>query len=288
MAGTGNRPARERFDFSLDARQVAGVILGSLGALALAFFLGHVLGQRIAEHPIADAGPVAKDPPPEDRLAAFDSPRGADGEKYKDSFHDLLTSAKPPPDRLPPGPKVQAPAPPTAKVPVPVGVAPPAAVASAAAAPTAATPSPRSTTPAATAAPSTTAAGAAPSPQPAPGPVAKPEQKPPAPAATAAAPAPSAAAAGKAAPAPPALRKGATERGAWVVQVGSTQERFEAERIAARFAGRGARVSVADVPGKGRWYRVRLGPFDTREAADRYLKDLERSTGARGFVASAN
>ena len=28
--------------------------------------------------------------------------------------------------------------------------------------------------------------------------------------------------------------------------------------------------------------------FDTREAADRYLKDLERTTGARGFVASAN
>jgi cell division protein FtsN len=73
-----------------------------------------------------------------------------------------------------------------------------------------------------------------------------------------------------------------------VVQVGSTQERFEAERIAARFASRGARVSVADVPGKGRWYRVRLGSFDTREAADRYLRDLEKATGAKGFVASAN
>jgi cell division protein FtsN len=68
--------------------------------------------------------------------------------------------------------------------------------------------------------------------------------------------------------------------------VGSTQERSEADRIAARFAGRGARVTVADVPGKGRWYRVRLGSFDTREAADRYLKDLERTTGAKGFVAA--
>jgi cell division protein FtsN len=72
------------------------------------------------------------------------------------------------------------------------------------------------------------------------------------------------------------------------VQVGSTQDRIEAERIAARFATRGARVVVADVPGKGRWYRVRLGSFETRESADRYLRDLERGTGAKGFVATAN
>jgi cell division septation protein DedD len=70
--------------------------------------------------------------------------------------------------------------------------------------------------------------------------------------------------------------------------VGATQERFEADRIAARFASRGARVLVADVPGKGRVYRVRIGSFETREAADRYLRDLERTTGAKGFVASAN
>jgi cell division septation protein DedD len=45
---------------------------------------------------------------------------------------------------------------------------------------------------------------------------------------------------------------------------------------------------VADVPGKGRWYRVRVGSFESREAADRYLKDMEKSTGAKGFVANAN
>jgi cell division protein FtsN len=70
--------------------------------------------------------------------------------------------------------------------------------------------------------------------------------------------------------------------------VGSTQDRFEAERIAARLASRGAKVSAADVPGKGRWYRVRVGSFATREEADRYLRELERSTGSRGFVAAAN
>jgi cell division protein FtsN len=84
------------------------------------------------------------------------------------------------------------------------------------------------------------------------------------------------------------VAKAAPARGGWVVQVGSTQERFEADRIAARYASRGARVTVADVPGKGRWYRVRLGSFETRDAADRYLKELERSTGAKGFVAANN
>jgi cell division protein FtsN len=87
-------------------------------------------------------------------------------------------------------------------------------------------------------------------------------------------------------PAPP--RPASSGKGAWVVQVGSTQDRIEAERIAARFATRGARVVVADVPGKGRWYRVRLGSFETRETADRYLRNLELTTGAKGFVATAN
>jgi cell division protein FtsN len=72
------------------------------------------------------------------------------------------------------------------------------------------------------------------------------------------------------------------------VQVGSTQDRFEAERIAARFSSRGARVVAGDVPGKGRWYRVRIGTFETREAADRYLRDLERTTGSKGFVAPSS
>ncbi len=278
MAGTGNRPARERFDFSLDARQVAGVILGSLGAVGLAFFLGHTLGQRVAERP-AEVPRAAIPPAPAAKgLEALDPPPSPDGEKYKDTFHDALTRASPPPDRLPATPK--APAPPKA---APVAV--PATIAA-------------SPAPSGPSGPSGATGPPAPS-----GPVASTPAKtvtPPAPSAalprwlaapaTVAAPAaaPATAAAPKASPPPPPLRKGASERGAWVVQVGSTQERFEADRIAARFAGRGARVTVADVPGKGRWYRVRLGSFDTREAADRYLKDLERTTGARGFVASAN
>jgi DedD protein len=267
----GNRPAREKFDFSLDARQVAGVILGSLGALGLAFFLGHSVGQSVAERPAASPRPPVKAPPPANSLEVFDKPPSPDGGEpaYKDTFHESLTSPRPPPDRLPPSPKVQAP---PAPVPAPIKAQAPVAAAPAKPAPAA------DVAPTGSAAPVEAGAGkgaAATAPAPATPSVAAP----------AAAPAVAPSAAPKASPPP---RPAAPVKAGWVVQVGSTQERFEAERIAARFASRGARVSVADVPGKGRWYRVRLGSFDTREAADRYLRDLEKATGAKGFVASAN
>jgi DedD protein len=277
----GNRPARERFEFSLDARQVAAVILGSLGALMLAFFLGHAIGQRVGDRPASIARP-APVPTPADPLAVLDqAPRPDGGEApAKLSYHDTLTSPRPPQEALPPVPKAAAP---ESKVaPAPVGVAPPSSgpvpAASSAVAP------PRPADPKAVEAKGPDAKGSEPKAVAAEPPRVPPAQKP------AAAPAPpprsTPTAAAVAAPAP---RAGATaSKGAWVVQVGSTQDRSEAERIAARFATRGARVVVAEVPGKGRWYRVRLGSFEARDAADRYLRDLERSTGAKGFVAPSN
>jgi len=246
----GNRPARERFDFSLDSKQVASVILGSLGALGLAFFLGHAIGQRVADRP-APAARASAVAPPADPLGVLDrAPRAGGGEAPAQfSFHETLTSARPPQDKLPPGPKV--PSPPAAE-PKP--------------APIAATPAEAKAVPAGSKAAPQPAAALAPS-----------------------GPAPVEARLAAAPVGPPTPPRSATSgKGAWVVQVGSTQDRIEAERIAARFATRGARVEVADVPGKGRWYRVRLGSFETRESADRYLRDLERGTGAKGFVATAN
>ena len=270
----GNRPARERFEFSLDARQVAGVILGSLGALALAFFLGNALGKRVADRP-APAAPVAAAAKPADPLAALDQPPRADGGEPDPrlSYHEALTASRPPPEHLPPAPKPQPiPAPvPEAKAPAAKPAAPPqVAAAPSASAPATASP-PVAATPGAAAPAVAAEARAAPQAKAAPPPVkpaAAPEK-----------------AAAKPAPAAP---KAAPGKGAFVVQVGSTQDRFEAERIAARFASRGPRVTAADVPGKGRWFRVRLGSFETREAADRYLRDLERTTGAKGFVTTAN
>lgn len=255
----GNRPARERFDFSLDSKQVASVILGSLGALGLAFFLGHALGQRVADRPAPPARAAAA-APQADPLGVLDrAPRAGGGEAPAQfSFHETLTSAKPPQDKLPPGPKSPSPPPPAAE-PKPAPVV-------------AAAPADNKAVPAESKAVPQPVAALAPSGPVPTGPVAVEARK--------ATPAPAS---------PPASPRPVTSgKGAWVVQVGSTQDRIEAERIAARLATRGARVVVADVPGKGRWYRVRLGSFDTRESADRYLRDLERGTGAKGFVATAN
>ena len=60
--------------------------------------------------------------------------------------------------------------------------------------------------------------------------------------------------------------------------------RGEAERLAARFAALGPRIEEAFVPGKGRFFRVRVGSFDTKDAAQRYLRDVARETGAKGIV----
>jgi cell division septation protein DedD len=68
------------------------------------------------------------------------------------------------------------------------------------------------------------------------------------------------------------------------VQLAASQDRAEAERLATRFAALNPRIEEADVPGKGRFYRVRVGAFDSREAAERYREDVARETGAKGFV----
>ena len=249
----GNRPARERFEFSLDARQVASVILGALAALGITFFLGYSLAHRVLERPPGAPVPPARGPA--DPLAALDQTARPDGGEPARgfNFHEALTSSKPPPERVQAAQKPATPAAP-AKPPSPAPPLAPGAPAAARAAPP--------PVPVANAASTGAPAGAS-------GPAA-----PPAPPAAPQAPPVPAAAPGR--------------DGAFVVQVGSTTDRFEAERLALRFPGRGAKVTAADVPGKGRWYRVRIGSFKTREAAERYLRDLQRETGSTGFVTNAN
>jgi cell division septation protein DedD len=81
-------------------------------------------------------------------------------------------------------------------------------------------------------------------------------------------------------PAPAAKGNG----GAWCVQLAAVRDRAEAERIAAKWKSASPRIESADVPGKGRYFRVRVGSFETKEVAERYLRDFSRETGAKGFV----
>ena len=51
-----------------------------------------------------------------------------------------------------------------------------------------------------------------------------------------------------------------------------------------RLLKRRGSLVVADIPGKGTYYRVRVGRFAGKDEADRYLVDFKRETGMDGFV----
>jgi len=71
--------------------------------------------------------------------------------------------------------------------------------------------------------------------------------------------------------------------GAFTIQLGASSDRAEADRIAAHFEAFNPRVEAAEVSGKRVW-RVRVGSFDSKDAAARYLADITRETGAKGWV----
>lgn len=87
------------------------------------------------------------------------------------------------------------------------------------------------------------------------------------------------------APPPPRIAPPAPT-GSWTVQVAATQEKTDAERRARQLEARGvsARIAEAIVLGKGRFYRVQVGRFQSREDAERYKKDLDRQGGFQSFV----
>ena len=76
--------------------------------------------------------------------------------------------------------------------------------------------------------------------------------------------------------------------GPWTLQIGASQNREDAERMASRLREKGYApyIVTAEVPGKGTFFRVRMGSFATREAAGRYLEDFRRETKSEAFVAS--
>ncbi len=194
---------RERFEISLDGRQVASIVVGALVILGVVFVLGLNVGKQIGMRQAAVA--VA----PGDLEALDRAPAPAPPTKEPLTFHERLTKEAPP-----------APEPPAASP--------------------------------------------------------KPEQAPPAAEPPAPAPPPKPVEAARPAEPPPDRP--------WTVQLAAAQDRAEAERTAARFAALNPRIEQADVPGKGRFYRVRVGAFETKQDAERYLRDVARETGAKGFV----
>ena len=66
-------------------------------------------------------------------------------------------------------------------------------------------------------------------------------------------------------------------------QIGAFQELETAEdawnaarrRFADIMQGKAANIRQVDIPGRGTWYRVRIGPYDGRQAADVACTDLK-------------
>lgn len=78
--------------------------------------------------------------------------------------------------------------------------------------------------------------------------------------------------------------------GQWTVQLSAYQERGEADRFAAglRDKGYAPYILEATIPGKGTWYRVRMGRFGSKESASRYMDDFRRETALNAIVTTAN
>lgn len=78
--------------------------------------------------------------------------------------------------------------------------------------------------------------------------------------------------------------------GSWTVQLSAYQDRGEADRFAAglRDKGYAPYIVEANIPGKGTWFRVRMGRFGSKDAASRYMDDFRRETAMNAIVTTAN
>ncbi|MDP2761207.1 MAG: SPOR domain-containing protein [Sideroxyarcus sp.] len=73
----------------------------------------------------------------------------------------------------------------------------------------------------------------------------------------------------------PSVKAGDTM--SYIVQAGSFQSAADAEKLKARLAlvGMEASVQSIDLPGKGIWHRVRLGPYQGLNAANETIANLK-------------
>jgi DedD protein len=76
----------------------------------------------------------------------------------------------------------------------------------------------------------------------------------------------------------------ASSSSTFAVQLVSTPSRAEADKLAGKLQEFDPRVEAAEVTGKGRVYRVRVGAFETRAEAEKMLKTLASRNAAKGMV----
>jgi cell division septation protein DedD len=78
--------------------------------------------------------------------------------------------------------------------------------------------------------------------------------------------------------------------GSWTLQLSAYQDKGEAERFAAGLRDKGYAPYIVEavIAGKGTWFRVRMGRFGSKDAASTYLSDFKRETSIAGIVTNAN
>ncbi len=79
-------------------------------------------------------------------------------------------------------------------------------------------------------------------------------------------------------------------KGKFAIQVGSYQSSDEAQQMMGRWKKKGyqAFMATGNVPGKGVWYRVRIGGFGTRDEASKYLDKFKQKEKASAIVVPSN
>lgn len=241
------------------------LVLASIGAalfVALVFLMGVLVGKALWNHPTETAlhmvDPVRRSTVVEPRV----------GDQKLDFYADV----KRPTDEAPPQtelkPKIveeegsptpvtpTVPPPPPLPVPAPVDLAAPAAGTATAATAVAATPAPAA--------------------KPAPG--AK-KTLPPRTITTVATPAPAPVA--QETPAPASAKAG------YSLQIESYQEKSKAEAARKKLASKGINTEISQsVVGGVKWYRLQANGFSTREAADKYNKEVLKPKGFTGYIIS--
>ena len=80
--------------------------------------------------------------------------------------------------------------------------------------------------------------------------------------------------------------RGASTKLRYTIQIAAYQEREMAEEDVKKMKTRGyaAFVVSSTMPDKGTWYRVRLGSFSSRAAAEKLLKQLQAKEGISSFI----
>jgi len=267
---------KDKVELSLDGRQIFFLFFGTAVAACLVFVLGVLVGKRL------EARALALQPAPiEDPLAALDQLGEADDADEGLTFHKALTK-----DAAHKAPKAEAdkPADPIAAPAPPIVAQKPVLVTPSPIAPPAADPKPivaaAEAKPAADAKPPVTAPPAKPAVE------AKLPSPPPAKAVAATAkPAPLPA--GKPQVVAAQTKKPDATASHFTLQLSAFPEKQDAEEFMHKIQSAGYKpfLVASEIPGKGVFYRVRVGDFASRQAAVDAKAEFERKQRMIAYVA---